>query len=76
MNAATLLRIIRDVIALLDTSGFLTTTGFDDVKFANIQADATLAAGIEDILKAHGVHTPDNVDRIIRLLPVLAGFIK
>ncbi len=76
MNAAVLLLVIRDVISLLESSAYLIPTGFDDTKFANIQADAVLAQGIEAILKKHGVTVPGNVDRVLQLLPILAGFIK
>lgn len=76
MNAATLLRILRDVVDLIDKSGFMTATGFDDTKFASIQQDAVLATGIEAILKKYGVLVPGQVDRIIQLLPLLAGFIR
>lgn len=77
MKAGTALRIAGEVIALLVAQGFITATDdFDDAKFGNVLADAQLAQGIEAILTRHGVHTPQNVDRVIQLLPLLAGFIK
>lgn len=77
MKAATLLLIAADIIALLKAQAFITATDdFDDAKFGNVLADAQLAQGIEAILTRHGVHTPANVDRVIQLLPLLAGFIK
>jgi hypothetical protein len=76
MNAATLLRINRDVITLLETSGVMTATGFDDTKLDSIIEEATFAAAVEAILKKHGVAVPGNVDRVIQLLPIIAGFIR
>lgn len=76
MNAAVLLLIIRDVINLLESSLVLTPTGFDDTKLDTLQEDAVFAAAVEAILTKHGVHVPGNVDRVIQLLPLLAGFIR
>ncbi len=76
MSGAALANIVCDVLLLLRSSGILTETAFDDTKLDTLQEDAVFAAAVEAILKKHGVHTPDQVDRLIQLLPLLAGFIR
>lgn len=77
MKAGTLLFIVKDVIGLLQSSGVLTAAGdFDDTKLDTIQEDTAFAAGIEAILKAHGVDVPEKVDTIIRILPLVASFVR
>jgi hypothetical protein len=77
VKPAVLLLIFSDVVALLKSSGFITATNdFDDAKFANVQADAAFVAGVEAILKAHGVAVPGKVDSLIQMLPLVASFIR
>ena len=76
MNAAQLVLLIRDLITLLETDGILTPTGFDSTKLDTIAEDVAFAAQVEALLKKHGVLVPGQVDRIIQLLPLLAGFIQ
>lgn len=76
MSGAALANIICDVLILLRTDGILLPTSFDDTKLDTLQEDAVFAASVEAILKKYGVHTPDQVDRLIQLLPLLAGFIR
>lgn len=76
MSGAALANIICDVFLLLRSSGILTATEFDDTKLDTLQEDAAFAASVEAILKKWGVHTPDQIDRVIQLLPILAGFIR
>lgn len=77
MNAGQLLLLISDLLALLKARGILLPTGvFDGTKLDTIQEDAEFAAAIEALLKLHGVHVPDRVDKIIALLPLLAGILR
>lgn len=77
MNAGNLLLAIRDGISLLQSKGCLTPTGeFDEHVFNDVAKIAELAAGIESILKSHGVVIPDKLEKIIQILPLLAGLLK
>lgn len=77
MQAGTLLLIVADIIGVLKTQGFIAADGsFDENKFNDIPTDLALAAGIEAILKQHGVAVPDKVDKVLQLVPLLAGLFK
>ncbi|HWY33932.1 MAG TPA: hypothetical protein VNX68_04755 [Nitrosopumilaceae archaeon] len=75
MKVGTLLLIMADVINLLKVKGLITITG-DFGDFGNIQNDLALSGAVEVILKEHGVNTPDKVDQILQILPLVAGMIK
>ena len=77
MNAGQLLLVVSVVIALLKTRGILLTTGqFDQTKVDSIQEDAELAAAVAAVLEQHGVNVPDRVEKVIAILPLLAGIIR
>ena len=77
MKAGVLLLIIKDVIALMQTSGIITTTGdFDETKLDTLQEDAAFAAAVSAILETRGVDIPDRLEKVIQLLPLLAGLVR
>ena len=76
MKAGILLLISGEVIKLLESKGFINSTTGDFGDFANISNDLSLAAGIESILKSHGVLIPGRVDAILNILPLIATFIR
>jgi hypothetical protein len=70
-------RIISEVITLLDSAGYITPAGdFDAAKFNDISADLTLASGVEGILVKHGVAIPPRLDALLKMLPLLAGLFR
>lgn len=72
MNAGTLLKLIADVIDLLEAKGVITPSGdFDQAKLDTVQEDLDFAAAVEDLLKAYGLNVPTRVDSIIKILPLL-----
>lgn len=76
MNVGTALFVVRDVVALLVNKGVLHPDGtFDQALLNSVTIDLSLASGVEAVLKFHGVHTPDKVDKIIQLLPLLSSLI-
>ncbi len=77
MNAGTLLFIVADVVALLETKAILLPDGrFDAAKLDTLQEDLAFAADVEEVLKGHGVNVPARVDSIIKLLPLIASFVR
>lgn len=77
MHNATIAIIGAEVVLLLQSKGYISATeDFDPAKFDNVQADTELAAGIESILKKHGVPVSGKVDSILQLLPLLMTVIK
>ena len=77
MKAGTLLLVIKDVITLMESAGIVLPTGeFDETKLDSLQEDAAFAAAVAGILEAHGVNVPDRVENAIRILPLLAAFIR
>lgn len=76
MKAHTLLLIVNDVIALLRSRGILTETGFDQTKVDSVKEDAELAADVARLLEQHGVNVPDRVEKVLAMLPLIAGFIR
>lgn len=77
MKAGILLLIVKDVIALLQTSGIITATGeFDETKLDTLQEDAAFAAAVTAILETRGVDVPDKLEKVIQLLPLLAGLVR
>lgn len=77
MNAGTLLKIFKDAISLLESKGVLMADGsFDPTKLDSLSEDLDFAAGVEAILKAHGVDVPEVVDKVMAALPLLAAILK
>lgn len=76
MNAGILLKIVRDLINLLEATALLLPDGaFDSTKLHTIQEDAAFAAGVERVLKANGVDVPARVDWVIQVIPLIAALI-
>jgi len=76
MNLGTGLIIFADVIALLQKEGVLLLDGtFDSTKLDTIQEDVTFGAEVENLLKSHGLNVPEKIDKIIAILPLIAGMI-
>jgi hypothetical protein len=76
MNLGEGLLLARDVITLLEHNGILLLDGtFDQTKLDSIQEDVEFAASVEGVLKIHGLDVPAKVDRVIALLPLVAGLV-
>ena len=74
MNIGTALKILADVIKLLTGMGIIKIDG--TFKTPNAAEDGMIAARVVEILKNYGVDTPDQVDKILQILPLalsLAG---
>jgi len=77
MKGGTLLRIVADIVGLMDARGIIAADGdFDDTKLDSLQEDAEFAAAVEAILVHHGVAVPGRVDRIIKALPMIGLFVR
>lgn len=74
MNAGTLLEIGADVVNMMKTQGIIDPAG----NFVEPSLDKIpeLAAAIEAILKSHGVQTPDKLDKMIQLVPLVLAIAK
>jgi len=75
MNFGTGLKVTAEVIKLLENTGVISPTG-EFVEPDTPEKWATLASRVEDILKHYGVHTPDRVDQIIQMLPLIFALVK
>lgn len=69
MKVGTALEIAADVINVLVSMGLIDASG--DFVTPTAQQDAILAAKIEQVVKAHGVIIPAQIDAIIALLPLI-----
>lgn len=69
MEAGIILFVIRDGVTYLENKGLITSDG----KFGTFtpQDDANLAKLVEDSLKVHGVVVPDEVDKVLTVLPLV-----
>ena len=69
MSFGTALAILKELIVFLQTNGLLLPDG----TFKAMTPDdyAGLAAGVESILKTHGVAVPAELDKIVEALPSL-----
>lgn len=69
MEAGAILFVIRDGTNYLETKGLLKSDG----KFGTFtpQHDAELAQIIENSLKQHGVVVPNEVDKVLTILPLV-----
>jgi hypothetical protein len=75
MKAGVLLFIFADIVSLLKSRGLVSEVGeFGD--FSNVEKDLEFVAGVEAILKLHGIMTPDRVDKIIQILPLVASLVR
>jgi len=74
MNAGTLLEIVADTVNMLKTHGVIDPQG----NFVEPTLDKVpeLAAALEAILKSHGVQTPDKLDKMIQLVPLVLAIAK
>ena len=68
MNVGHLLYVLRDAVNYLDAHGQILPNG--SVDFANLQNDLGFVAAVETSLKGHGITIPEQVDKIIELLPL------
>lgn len=77
MNAGQLLSLVKDVVALLESSAVLLPSGeFDATKLDTIAEDVAFAQAVEGVLKKHGLAVSDRVDKVLQILPLLAAIIK
>jgi hypothetical protein len=75
MEAGTLALIIRDLISFAQTQGYIRDDG-TVIGPKTPQQDAELAAGVETVLKNHGITVPDKVDAAIKMLPLILNFVS
>lgn len=68
MKAGTLVKVCSDMLVMLDQE---IIDDADEFKAPTPQQDAAIAARIEQILKAHGVEVPSNVDKIVQSIPLI-----
>lgn len=77
MTPGTPLQIIRDITNLLEAKGVLLPDGnFDQTKFHTVEECMIFAIGVENSLKSHGLSVPPKVDKILAILPLLAGILQ
>jgi hypothetical protein len=70
MKAGTLLKIEAEATSMIAAGLFNAT---DDPVTPSPAQIAAIAANVEGVFVAHGVAVPVNVDRVIKLLPVILG---
>lgn len=76
MNAGQLLKVVKDIVALLEDSGVLLPDGtFDKSKLDTLQEDIAFAARVEGVLAKYGLDVPDKVNKVIAILPLIAELI-
>ncbi len=75
MKAGVLLFVIGAAKDFMVAKGHLLTDG-TIVNMDNLQDDLGLIAVIETSLKEHGVNTPDQVDKVIKALPLVFSLIR
>lgn len=74
LNFGTGLVIESEIVQYLSTQGYIDAHGeFVDAKFNDVPSILGLVAGVEAILKKHGVAIPTKVDQILQVVPLLAG---
>lgn len=74
MKAAVLLLIFADVIKLLKGMGIIDTN--NDFRAPTVSEDTIIAQRVETILVQYGVDIPDQVEKVMAILPLalaLAG---
>ena len=74
MNIGTALKILADIIKLLSGMGILDLNGNFRAPTAN--EDSLLAVRVEAILENYGITVPDQIEKILQILPLalsLAG---
>ena len=76
MKAHTLLIIVSDVIEMLKSKGILTANGFDQTKVDSIAEDVEVGQAVVIILEKHGANVPDKVERVLAIIPLVAGIIR
>ena len=70
MTLEMMLKIVRDAVNYIDAHGMFVNGTVD---FANLKNDLGFAAAIEQSAKGNGVTIPEQVDRIVAVLPLLVG---
>ncbi len=74
MKVGTLLLIAHDVVEKLVGMNLLTNEG--EFVSSNLQQDLTVITMIENCIKARGITVQSEVDKIINILPLIAGLVK
>lgn len=69
MTLGKVLLIIRDIIQILVNLGLLKSDG--TLVKPTAQQDALLISQVNNVLKAHGLTEPTQVDAVIALLPLI-----
>lgn len=75
MNAGTLLLVVADVITMLKDKGLIGTDGTFG-NWTDLNTDLELVSAVEVILKKYGVATPDKLDKLIQLIPLIVELIR
>ena len=69
MKVGTLVRVIAEVLPILERNGLIDAN--DDFHDPTPEQWATVASEVEAVLKAHGVTVQENVDKVIQILPLV-----
>lgn len=69
MKIGTLVKILADIIPILENDGLLDAN--DDFHEPTVQQWAALAGQIEAVLHNHGITVQENVDKVIQILPMV-----
>lgn len=72
MNLEQLLKVLRDVVDYFDAHNMFKNGSVD---FANLQDDLAFVTAVEQSLKKNGVDVPNQVDKIISMLPLISQFV-
>lgn len=75
MRAGTLVQILGDFISLAEANGLILPDGAF-VGPTDAQGITALAAGVESILKKHGVDVPAKVDAVVQMVPMFLALLK
>lgn len=73
MKAGTLLKIMADIIPILEHDGIIDDVG--DFHEPSVSQWAALAGQIEAVLHNHGVTVQENVDKVINGLPLILSLL-
>lgn len=74
MKVGTLLYVVHDTIEKMVAMGLLLPSG--DFASPNTEQDIELASFIEGSLKQHGVDIPDQIDKVMKALPLVFSLVK
>lgn len=73
MKVGTLVRIISEILPILERDGIIDAN--DDFHAPSPTQWAALAIEIEQVVKKHGVTVQDEVDRIVNGLPLILALV-